>query len=360
MIEAPDPIRVLICDDSAFMRTALRRLIESDPGIKVVAQAANGTEALQLIAQHDPDVVTLDIEMPGMSGLDVLRRIMEEKPRHVIMISSLTQEGAEITLQALGEGAFDCIAKSLSHVSLDIVKIREELVAKIHAAAHSPRPSRVAAKKPSQPQQLQHAACTIVPRVVVLGTSTGGPKALQEILPMLPADLPVPVIIVQHMPVGFTGPFARRLDNLCRIHITEATPDEILEPGHVYIGPASWQITPYQKSPSRYALRLSKEPGNTPHIPSVDIMMLAAAKVYGRYAMGVVLTGMGNDGEAGMRALHQAGSYTITQDEATSTVWGMPRACHEAGIATHTVPLQQVPSEIMSAVRYSPKPAIGR
>jgi two-component system chemotaxis response regulator CheB len=354
---AQAPIKVLITDDSAFMRTALRRMIETDPAIQVVGQATDGNQALKLIAEFDPDVVTLDVEMPGMSGLDCLRHIMAERPRPVIMISSLTQEGAETTLQALDDGAFDYIPKQLSHVSLDIVKIKHELIAKIHAAASAPRRAPIPQKR-AVVQQITHSVHHAVPKIICIGTSTGGPKALQEILPQLPEDLPVPVLVVQHMPVGFTGPFARRLDGLSKIKISEAIADEPLEPGHVYIGPASWQITPYRRSTGRFAIKLSKDPSNTPHIPSVDVMMLASASVFGSSAMGIILTGMGNDGEAGIRAMHRAGGYTIAQDEQTCTVYGMPRACAEARIVHHSVPLSMVPAEIMSAVRYRQTPKV--
>lgn len=361
------PIRVLVVDDSAFMRTALSRMIQSDPDLDVVGNASDGQQALELVHQLDPDVVTLDIEMPRMNGLETLRRMMSECPRPAIIVSSLTQEGAEMTFEALALGAFDYIPKQLSYVSLDIVKIRDELTAKIHAAAAS----RIKFRKPATTTTAKPIAVTqqvanpgpkpyiATPSVVCIGTSTGGPKALQQILPQLPADLPVGVLLVQHMPQGFTGPFAARLDSLCRVAVKEAEQDDWIEPGLVLVAPAGWQMTPYRRTHSRFAVRLAKLPNNTPHIPSVDVMMLAAAEVYQALAMGVILTGMGNDGAAGMKAIHRAGGYTVGQDEATCAVYGMPRACALEGTLHKVVPLAQVPGEIASAV-HTPGLACGR
>ena len=232
--DIPGKIKVFIADDSAFMRTALGRMIESDPEMKVCGNAQNGQEALDKVASLQPDVITLDVEMPGLNGLETLKRIMRDSPRPVIMVSSLTQEGAETTLEALELGAFDYIPKQSSFVSLDIVKIRDELVAKVKAAAESGRRRRLlpkAAPVIQKPPVSAHAAHRVPAAMVALGTSTGGPKALQEILPMLPADLAVPVVIVQHMPKGFTGPFARRLDSICKVNVCEAEQNESIGGG---------------------------------------------------------------------------------------------------------------------------------
>ncbi len=352
---AQAPIRVMIVDDSAFMRTALTRMIQSDPKLQVVGSANDGQQALELIPKLNPDVITMDIEMPRMDGLQALRRVMADAPRPVIMISSLSQEGARATLDALDAGAFDYIPKQLSYVSLDIVKIREELVSKVHAAAESGiryRPRRMALPNalsgPPVPVIATMSALP-VPSVVCLGTSTGGPKALQQILPLLPANLTAGVLIVQHMPPGFTRPFAERLNGICRVKVKEAEEEDWIEPGVVLVAPAGWHMTPFRKTHSRYAVHLAKLPAGTLHMPSVDVMMLGAAEVFHALAMGVILTGMGNDGEAGMRAIHAAGGLTIGQDEATCTVYGMPRACALAGVLHRAVPLLQIPAEIVSA-----------
>lgn len=349
-------VKVLVADDSAFMRTALTRMVESDPDLRVIGTAQDGEEALGKILSLQPDVVTLDVEMPRLNGLETLRRIMAESPRAVIMVSSLTQEGAETTLEALDAGAFDYIPKTLSYASLDIVKIQNELVAKIKAAAEARRPRPIPPRPAVAPPMAQtRGSCQVVPAIVCIGTSTGGPKALQQILPLLPADLPVPILIVQHMPRGFTGPFARRLDNLCKISVREASPNDPVERGVVYIAPAGWQMTVDRRATSKALIRVSNQPDNTLHIPSVDVMMLSAAESFRGLAMGIIMTGMGADGAQGMRAIWRQGGLTLGQDEATCTVYGMPRACAEMGILKRVVPLPLIPQQIMQATGYRPQ-----
>ena len=353
----PRLIRVLVADDSAFMRTAITRMIESDGSLRVSATAQTGPEALEKIASLKPDVVTLDVEMPGLNGIETLKRIMQDFPRPVIMVSSLTQEGAETTLEALSIGAFDYVPKQQSFVSLDIVKIRDELIAKIKAAAENGRSRRMA-----QPVKPATPAAKISPRpadhvaasVIALGTSTGGPKALQEILPMLPRDLPVGVLIVQHMPKGFTAPFARRLDGLCKVSVREAAQQETLEPGVVYIAPAGQHMTVQRRTPSKVTIHLSPSPEDLLHIPSVDVMMLSVAEVFSAHCLGVIMTGMGADGLQGMRAISHGGGLTVGQDESTCTVYGMPRSCAESGVLQRVVPLSQIPEQILQAAHYHP------
>jgi two-component system chemotaxis response regulator CheB len=348
-------VRVLVADDSAFMRTALTRMIESDPALRVSGTAQNGIETLEKITALQPDVVTLDVEMPKLNGLETLKRIMQEAPRPVIMVSSLTQEGAETTLDALANGAFDYVPKQLSYVSLDIIKIRDDLVEKIKAAAESGR-RRPMGRITRPPRQELPASPSVglhvPPSVVALGTSTGGPKALQQILPMLPADLPVGVLVVQHMPRGFTGPFARRLDGLSKVSVREAVHDEPVAPGVVYIAPAGQQMTVQRRAPSKVSIRLSHTPDNTPHIPSVDVTMLSVAEVFGALSMGIIMTGMGADGLQGMQAIARQGGITVGQDEATCAVYGMPRSCAEAGVLQRVVSLPQIPEQILLATRY--------
>jgi two-component system chemotaxis response regulator CheB len=345
-------VRVLVTDDSAFMRTAITRMIESDPGLRVAGSAQSGQQALEKIAALKPDVVTLDVEMPGMDGLDTLRRIMKDFPTPVIMVSSLTQEGAEITLEALDIGAFDYVPKQSSFVSLDIVKIRDDLVAKIKAAAESRRRKPIPKAASSAAAPAGRNAPQVTPVMVALGTSTGGPKALQEILPLLPADLAVPVLIVQHMPPGFTGPFARRLNGICKINVREAIQEEEIQPGVVYIAPAGQHMTVYRRSPSKTAIRLGRTPEGMLHVPSVDVMMLSAAEIYRSLTMGVIMTGMGADGVKGMQAIKREGGFNLGQDEASCTVYGMPRSAAEVGVLHRVVPLLQIPEQIMQATHY--------
>jgi two-component system chemotaxis response regulator CheB len=352
----PASIRVLVVDDSAFMRTALSRMISSEAGFEVAATAGSGSEALEKIAALDPDVVTLDVEMPGLDGVQTLRLIMKQFPRPVIMVSSVTERDADNTFNALAAGAFDYVPKSLSPTSLDILHIRPDLVAKIYAAARSrkPLPAAVLAKKPPQSSGPESHARTFSsrPAVVALGISTGGPKALQEILPLLPRDLSVPILIVQHMPAGFTAPFAQRLNTLCSVAVREATHGETVQPGVVYLAPAGKHMRVERLSPLQTIVCLDTHPEDCLHIPSVNVLMNSVAAAYRNLALGIIMTGMGSDGAEGMQSIFREGGLTIGQDEATCTVYGMPRVCAELGILTRVVPLSLIPTQIIEATRF--------
>jgi two-component system, chemotaxis family, protein-glutamate methylesterase/glutaminase len=350
-------IKVLIVDDSAFMRTALSRMVASDAALCVAGTAASGTEALQKVASLDPDVITLDVEMRGIDGLETLRRIMAQFPRPVIMVSAATVHEAEITLDTLEAGAFDYVPKHLSSTSLDVGHIREDLVAKIKAAADR-RIVKVdlgLQRKPPRAVQLparQSLSLHVAPIIVAIGISTGGPKALQDILPTLPKDFPVPIVVVQHMPPGFTAPFAERLNKLCAISIREASDRESVRPGVVYIAPSGSHITVERMTGSRTVIHLSDKPENQSHIPSADVMMQSVADAFGSLAMGIIMTGMGSDGARGMEAIHRAGGLTVGQDEMSCGVYGMPRVCAEMGVLDRVVPLAQIPGEILQATGY--------
>lgn len=350
---AASRVRVLVADDSAFMRTALTRMIESDEELQVVGQAQDGAQALEMAASLNPDVITLDIEMPKVDGIGVLRRLMDENPKPVIMVSSLSREGAEVTLQAFDLGAFECIPKQLSYASLDIVKIRGQLVEKIKAAAKF-RPKR--AKRPARAPRPSGASPyreLPVPEVVCIGTSTGGPGALREIVAALPKDLGVGVLVVQHMPPGFTGPLANRLNSIGQLRVFEAVHEQPIEPGQVLIAPAGFQMQAYKRGPSTYSVRIGREPNDTLHIPSVDVTMLSVAETFGARSCGVILTGMGSDGSKGMRAIFEKGGITIGQDESSCVVYGMPKVCAEMNILRRVVPLSQMSVEITQATRRS-------
>lgn len=348
-------IRVLIVDDSAFMRMALSRMIASDPDLWVVGTANDGTEALQKIASLDPNVITLDMQMPGLDGLQTLRSIMAQFPRPVIMVSSVTLKDADTTFSALGAGAFDYVPKRLTSSSLNILHIREDLIAKIKAAAQSqhPRDHLELDRKPPRGVVLavQEAAPSI-PAIVALGISTGGPKALQEILPVLPADLPVPILVVQHMPAGFTEPFAKRLNSLCAVSVREALHGDAVQPGVVYLAPAGSHMTVNRPATSQIMICLSSKPENQLHVPSADVMMQSVASAFHSQAMGIIMTGMGADGAQGMSAIYREGGFTVGQDEPSCAVYGMPRVCAEMGILNRVVPLSQIPYEILQATRY--------
>ena len=353
-LESGEQVRVLIVDDSAFMRTALARMIASEPDLKVVATAGCAPDALDKIATLDPDVVTLDVAMPGLDGLGTLRCIMDQFPRPVIMVSAATERDAETTFAALSSGAFDYVPKQMSAASLEITHIRADLIAKVRAAAYS---RKVHGASPWSRKQVQSAHGEDLPvstgaAVVAIGVSTGGPKALEEILPKLPADLPVPVLVVQHMPAGFTAPFAQRLNHMCSIKVHEAEPHEALRPGVVYIAPAGLHMRVVPRlSDSKPIVSLVPRPDDALHIPSVDIMMKSVAEVFRNRSVGVIMTGMGSDGGEGMSAIFRQGGYTIGQDEASCAVYGMPRVCAELGVLSRVVPLSQIPTQIVHATR---------
>ncbi len=349
-------VRVLVVDDSAFMRTALARIISSESGFEVVGTASSGPDALHKIHLLNPDVVTLDVQMPGLDGLGTLRCIMIQFPRPVIMVSAATEKDADHTFQALAAGAFDYVPKQLSPTSLDIFHIRDDLVAKIRAAAQSsnlPSSVRPTRKPPrSCPVKTADKVFPSTPAIIAIGTSTGGPKALTEILPLFPRGLSVPILIVQHMPLGFTAPFAHRLNTLCSLTVREASHGERIQPGVVYIAPAGRHMSVVRLSHSRAVLRLCAHPDDRLHVPSIDVLMDSVAEAYGHLALGVIMTGMGCDGAEGMAAIHRLGGLTIGQDEATCAVYSMPRACSESNVLTRVVPLSQIPAQILQATRY--------
>jgi two-component system chemotaxis response regulator CheB len=271
------------------------------------------------------------------------------------MVSSVTIKDAETTFNALAAGAFDYVPKQLASTSLDILHIREDLIAKIKAAAESRRSKHDIDLQRKPPHSVHSPVRGIshpTPAIVALGISTGGPKALQEILPLLPRDLPVPVLVVQHMPMGFTAPFANRLNATCAVSVCEASHGEVVQPGLVYIAPAGSQMTVDRPRSSQVTIRISDKPVNQLHVPSVDVMMQSVALAFRSQAMGIIMTGMGSDGAQGMNAIHREGGFTVGQDEASCAVYGMPRVCAEMGILNRVVPLSLIPQEILQATRY--------
>ena len=350
--EGSDRIRVLVADDSATMRSTLSRMLEASPRIQVCGTARDGVETVEKNKLLMPDVITLDVDMPVLDGIAALRRIMKDSPCPVIMVSSLTREGAQVTLEALDAGAFDYLSKEDLRREAQAISLPERLTEKVEVAARSRLARNRRLSKSASSAKTNTDSFSVVPKIVVLGTSTGGPKALQEVLTVLPADLPIGVVAVQHMPPGFTGPFAKRLDSLCRLRIHEAQPGEIIEPGNVYLAPAGQHTRLFSISGSRVSVLLSDMPTDTLHKPSVDVTMLSAVEVYKNRILGIILTGMGSDGLQGMTAIHKAGGITIGQDEASCTVYGMPRCCAESGVLQRVVPLSDIPQQILQAVRY--------
>jgi len=332
-----------VVDDSSFMRQSLKRMLETDPQIEVVATARDGLDGLEKVLRLNPDVVTLDVEMPRLDGLGALARIMATSPRPVIMVSSLTTEGAQATLSALDLGAVDFILKDLGRAGQDIVTIHQQLIQKVKAVAGRRVRSFLtrARRKPPAPLAAVPGLRTGDVGLVAVGASTGGPPALQTILTRLPADFSAPLVIVQHMPPAFTGPFAQRLDSVCALAVGEAAHGQELRPGEALIAPGGKHLT-LQRSGTRVQVVLADEPAETLHRPSADVMMTSAAATYRRRCLGVILTGMGHDGQEGMAAIKRVQGRTLAQDEASCVVYGMPRAVVEAGLADAIVDLEDM------------------
>ncbi len=356
-LQPGERIRVLVVDDSVVIRRLIAHALEQDPELEVVGVAANGSIALQRIPQFNPDVLTLDIEMPEMDGLETLRRIRREYPQlRVIMFSTLTERGAEVTLEALTLGADDYVTKPSNEGSLDrsMARLREELVPKIKQFFHVAKPCRTVAQ--SEPVHVLAAlpaargtpvcGTTVRPKVVAIGVSTGGPTALGAILPELPAGFPLPVLMVQHMPPLFTRSLAERLHSSCRLPVAEAIQGAPVEPSKILIAPGEFHLK-VVSNPGGVCVCLDQAPPLNSCRPAVDALFTSVADVYGGAVIAVVLTGMGQDGLRGAEILKAQGASLIAQDEASSVVWGMPGAVVNAGLADRVLPLDQVVPEIL-------------
>jgi two-component system, chemotaxis family, protein-glutamate methylesterase/glutaminase len=346
------------------MRKSLSMMLESDPQIKVVATAKDGKEGIEKIKQFRPDIVTLDVEMPVMDGLTALRIIMKEMPLPVLMVSSLTTEGAQSTLEALHLGAVDFIPKELSYISLDIVKIKEELINKVREISLSKslqfRLQRIRAlsssNQISSDSPLAVHADSIrtrfIPKdvqAVVLGISTGGPFALLQLIPKLPADFSKGIAIVQHMPPRFTKSMANRLDSLSQVEVREAEDGDLMKPGRVLIAPGGQHMT-FNKKGKDIVVRVSIEPMNTIYRPSADIMMTSAAETYDAPLLGLIMTGMGKDGLEGLKKIKQKGGTIVAQSEESCVVYGMPKAAVSEGITDYVVSLDDFPSALTQLI----------
>ncbi|MTW20314.1 protein-glutamate methylesterase/protein-glutamine glutaminase [Allochromatium palmeri] len=349
-------LRVVVVDDSGFFRRRIVEILNADVGIEVVGTAANGQEAIEVVRRLNPDVVTMDIEMPVMDGITAVRRIMAESPRPILMFSTLTTEGAKATLDALDAGAMDFLPKRFSEMAKD------EDAAKILLRRRVRALGRTRLQRPAAPAPLDRAAPTgalapaprptaaprLAPsstslrnlRAVLIGTSTGGPVALQEVLKGLPKSFPLPIILVQHMPASFTPAFAERLNNLCQIDIKEAASGDILKPGSALLAPGGVQLILEGGSQAR--VRIDESPPGTIYKPSVDITFKSAVSALRSQVLAVVLTGMGADGREGARELKANGAHVWAQDAASCVVFGMPAAVIDAGLADQILPLKEV------------------
>ncbi|OPA77613.1 hypothetical protein BVG16_14300 [Paenibacillus selenitireducens] len=404
-------IKVLVVDDSAFMRKYISDMITSDPQFEIIDTARNGQEAIEKVKSLNPDVITMDIEMPVMNGLDALKIMMDKHPVPVIMLSSFTEKGARETILALELGAFDFIQKPSGTISFDIHKVGEYLVERLRAAIGSkagrrqitpppvpkaPVTKQIIQEKPTftnratttspipkyEPKTLnlknvkteviRETAATVVPtfkatpkmesihpmkktsfdQIVAIGSSTGGPRALKEVLTGLPEDFPAPIVIVQHMPANFTKSLAQRLDTFCQIHVVEAGDGEQLQPGTAYIAPGGWHMTIRKEAKGKYVTHLEKTELRNGHRPSVDILYesLLDMKELERHI--VLLTGMGSDGAKGMKALFDHGvKSTFAENEESCVVFGMPRSAIELKCVQHILPVQEIAPKLVDVVK---------
>jgi two-component system, chemotaxis family, protein-glutamate methylesterase/glutaminase len=337
-------VRTLIVDDSATARHLLTVALSQDPEIEVVGCAPEPTVARRMIKELDPDVVTLDIEMPNMNGLDFLERIMRLRPMPVVMISTLTARGAAITIEALELGAVDFFPKPTGNVASVLNENARELAEKVKAAARTkPRPRTPRARPSATPDSHGFVPAD---KIIAIGASTGGVEALITVLANFPENC-CPTVITQHMPAGFTKSFAARLDRLCRPRVAEAFDDAPLEPGRIYLAPGAEAHLSIAGRSKAMRCRLVRSEAQNGHRPSVDVMFKAVAAAAGSASVGALLTGMGKDGAAGLKAMRDSGAFTISQDEASSIVYGMPRAAFEMGAVDKQLPLDDIGAELV-------------
>ncbi|MDP3836351.1 MAG: chemotaxis response regulator protein-glutamate methylesterase [Hydrogenophaga sp.] len=354
-------IKVVVVDDSALVRSLLTEIINRQSDMTCVGAAADPLVAREMIRELNPDVITLDVEMPRMDGLEFLSRLMRLRPMPVVMVSTLTEQGAEITLRALEMGAIDFVAKPRIGVSSGLNELAGDIVDKIRvaASAHVKRlAAPAAAGSPAAGSQGQaEAPRAPLPRmstekIICIGASTGGTEAIREVLVPMPADAPA-IVITQHMPPGFTTSFANRLNTLCRIRVQEARDGERILPGHAYIAPGGRHFRIDRSGSNYVAVVEDTEPVNR-HRPSVEVLFKSAARVLGPNALGIMLTGMGADGAQAMREMKDAGSYNYVQDEASCVVFGMPRMAIQHGAAHEVLPLSQITNAVLARLASSP------
>ncbi len=351
-------IRVLVVDDSAFMRKVISDMIGSDPSCEVVDVARNGEEAIEKIKMHSPDVVTMDIEMPKMDGLTALKTIMETNPLPIIMLSSLTKKGADETLKALDLGAFDFITKPSSLVKVSTPEMKEELLQKIKFASRTKvsKPTISVRPKPfvsSAPQRqsvgTKAEGSPKFKKLIAIGTSTGGPRALQEVVPYIPKDIDAGIVIVQHMPPGFTKSLAERLDSMSQIKVKEAEDGDVIVAGCAYLAPGDAHIKVYKQA-GHFMIKLDHGERVSGHKPSVDAMMYSIADLRDQNVVGVIMTGMGADGADGLKRVKENKGYVIAQDEESCVVFGMPKSTIKLGVVDKVVSLSNITNEIMKAM----------
>jgi len=351
----PQPIRVLVVDDSAFVRKVVTQILSRSPFVEVVGAARDGAEALELAARHQPDVITLDLMMPRMNGVEFLRRQMAVRPVAVVACS-IASESGEMAIDAFDAGAVEFVQKPTALATDRLYDIGEELVAKVKAASlvrmatiTPALDTRAAASFTARPIDGRGRAST-QSDVVVLGISTGGPQALRQLIPQLPAGFPVPIVMVLHMPVGYTAMYADRLNAICALEVVEAREGDLLRPGAAFLAPAGRHVTLERQPDSSVRVHLDLRPFDTQHRPSVDVLFRSAAEVYGQRVLGVVMTGMGSDGLLGAGYIKARGGRVVTEAESSCVVYGMPRSVDEAALSDRSVPLAQMAACIAEMV----------
>ncbi|MBQ0922071.1 chemotaxis response regulator protein-glutamate methylesterase [Hydrogenophaga aromaticivorans] len=358
-------IKVVVVDDSALVRSLLTEIINRQPDMCCVGAASDPLVAREMIRELNPDVITLDVEMPRMDGLEFLSRLMRLRPMPVVMVSTLTEQGAEITLRALEMGAVDYVAKPRIGISSGLQELATDIVDKIRVAAcahvkrlgPAPAATPAAAAGTAPGHSVSEPPRAPLPRlstekIICIGASTGGTEAIREVLVPLPADSPA-IVITQHMPPGFTTSFAARLNSLCRINVEEARHGQRILPGHAYIAPGGHHLRIDRSGSNYVAVVEDTEPVNR-HRPSVEVLFKSAARVLGPNALGIMLTGMGADGALAMREMKDAGSYNYVQDEASCVVFGMPRMAIQAGAAHEVLPLSQIAPALLNRLASNP------
>jgi len=349
-IGVPSLIRTLIVDDSAFVRKVVREMLSRSPFIEVVGTARDGHEALKLIEELKPNVVTCDLVMPGMNGVELVRAQMARKPVPILILSASAQD-AELGLQALQAGAVDFVRKPTALATEELLTIRTELVDKVKGAARAPL-DVIAASPGSALKKVKVHARSARSKVdfIVIGVSTGGPQALRKVLPQLPADFPVPVAIVLHMPVGYTGPFAQKLDEISQVEVREAQDGDVFRPGLVLLAAAGRHLVVRRNASGSLVAQLSLQPIEKLHRPSVDVLFQSAAETLHDRVLGVVLTGMGDDGKQGAAWIKAQGGQIFTEAKSTCVIHGMPRSVEEAGLSDASVPLDQVAQTLIDSL----------
>lgn len=351
--------RVLVVDDSALVRSLLTEIIDRQPDMECVGAAVDPLVAREMIRELNPDVITLDVEMPRMDGIDFLAKLMRLRPMPVVMVSTMTESGADVTLRALELGAIDFVAKPKIGVADGLRLLAEDITDKIRIASRAqirkPAASSEASNSQARPAALGRLSTE---KIIFVGASTGGTEATKDLLLGLPPDAPA-VMITQHMPPGFTRNYAARLDGLCRVSVSEASDGERILPGHAYIAPGGLHLS-VERSGANYIARVfDGEPVNR-HKPSVEVLFLSAARVVGRNALGVMLTGMGNDGAKAMKELRDAGSWNVAQDEASCVVFGMPKEAIAAGAVHEVLPLASIAPKLLERLRATAGATINR